>query len=221
MSAPVKGSRRGDRSRATRARIVEAARALFLEGGYAATTLEGIAARAGVAVQTVYFHFGNKRTVLKHVLDLAAVGDDEQMALLERPWMQELRAAPDAAGAVAVWMRMSLEVYARVVPIMKVVHEASGSDPDLAEQERTSRAQTLTAHRALAAELAARGAVRPGLGVEDAAEELHALCSLELYLVATSELGWEPARWAAWVAALIGGCVLAPGQSRAVLGGAP
>src|SRR3954468_16587156 len=90
MSETVKS--RAARTRATRRRIVDAAAELFIERGYGVTTLEQIAARAGVAVQTVYFHFGNKRTVLKEAVDVAAVGDDEQVALLERPWLGELRA---------------------------------------------------------------------------------------------------------------------------------
>ncbi|MBA2577261.1 MAG: helix-turn-helix transcriptional regulator, partial [Euzebyaceae bacterium] len=57
--------RRADKARATRRRIVDAAGDLLVQHGYAGTTLEAIAEQAGVAVQTVYFHFGNKRTVLK------------------------------------------------------------------------------------------------------------------------------------------------------------
>ena len=76
MTESVKASRRAEQARATRRRIIEGARELFLQQGYAATTLEQIAARAGVAVQTVYFHFGNKRTLLKEVMDVLAVSDD-------------------------------------------------------------------------------------------------------------------------------------------------
>ena len=72
MSETVKP--RAARTRATRRRIVDAAAALFVEHGYGVTTLEQIAARAGVAVQTVYFHFGNKRTVLKEAADPAGGG---------------------------------------------------------------------------------------------------------------------------------------------------
>ena len=56
---------RGAKTRATQRKIVDAAADLFVTEGYHATTLEQIAVRAGVAVQTVYFHFGNKRSVLK------------------------------------------------------------------------------------------------------------------------------------------------------------
>jgi AcrR family transcriptional regulator len=68
---------RGGRSRSTRRRIIDAAAELFVSDGYTATALQHIAACADVAVQTVYFHFGNKRTVLEAAVEVAAVGDDQ------------------------------------------------------------------------------------------------------------------------------------------------
>jgi AcrR family transcriptional regulator len=203
MAAAVKSSqapRRGDRAATTRRRIVAAARELFLADGYAATTLQAVAERSGVAVQTVYFHFGNKRTVLKHVVDVAATGDDEPVALLDRPWVTRMREAPDAPAAIAVWCEVSVEIYDRIAPIMRVVREASGSDPDMAEQEQTNRSQTLTAHRMLAEHLAERDALREGLSIEQAASELFVLMSLEVYVLTTASLGWSPTRWRDWAA---------------------
>src|SRR5689334_6136023 len=82
---------RAEQARATRRRIVTAAAEQFVARGYVATLLEQVAAQAGVAVQTVYFHFGNKRTLLKHVMDVAAVGDDEPVPVLERPWLKQVQ----------------------------------------------------------------------------------------------------------------------------------
>lgn len=223
MSSGVKGPpgarRRGDRARQTRLRIVRAARDLFLADGYAATTLEQVAVRADVAVQTVYFHFRNKATVLKHVMDLAATGDDEPVALLERPWMDEMRASPDGAGAVSVWLDMSRVVYARVAPVMRVVREA-GSDPETAEQQRVNKRQTLTAHRALAEHLSQRGSLREDMAVEQAGEVLYGLVSLELYVLFTDELGWSPEQWQGWTTDAVVRAVLRPsGSATAATGG--
>ena len=93
------GTRRAEQARATRRRITDQALELFLRQGYAATTLEQIAASAGVAVQTVYFHFGNKATVLKQIVDLLAVGDEEPLPMLDRPWVQQMRARNPTAAA--------------------------------------------------------------------------------------------------------------------------
>src|SRR3954470_14841928 len=121
MSDAVKP--RAARTRATRRRIVDAAAALFVAEGYGATTLEQIAARAGVAVQTIYFHFGNKRTVLKEAVDVAAVGDDEPVPLLERPWVQELRAESEPERVLEGWIAASREISERVGGILGVVRD--------------------------------------------------------------------------------------------------
>ena len=95
---------RGAKTRATQRKIVTAATDLFVAEGYHGTTLEQIAVRAGVAVQTVYFHFGNKRSVLKQAVDVAAVGDDEPSGVLERPWLEEARTEPDPRRVLELWM---------------------------------------------------------------------------------------------------------------------
>ena len=184
---------RAARTRATRRRIVDAAAELFIERGYGVTTLEQIAARAGVAVQTVYFHFGNKRTVLKEAVDVAAVGDDEQVALLERPWLSELRAEPDPRRVVELWMVSSTAIYRRIGPIMAVVRDAAVTDPEMAAQWAVNEEQRTTAFaRAGPRSSTERGALnRP---VDEAVDVLCALLGPEVYGVLTGR-GWSPSQW--------------------------
>ena len=61
-----------------------AATRLFFERGWAATTLAGVAAEAGTAVETVYSAFGSKSGLLIAAIDVAIVGDDEQTPLVDR-----------------------------------------------------------------------------------------------------------------------------------------
>src|SRR3954462_2095269 len=123
MSESVKP--RAARTRATRRRIVDAAAELFIERGYGVTTLEQIATRAGVAVQTVYFHFGNKRSVLKQAVDMAAVGDDEPVAVPDRPWLGEARAEPDPRRVLELWTAYGSGILTRIGPVMKVIRDAA------------------------------------------------------------------------------------------------
>ena len=204
---------RADQAVATRRRIVEAAGRFFVRDGYAATTLQQIADEAGVAVQTVYFHFGNKRTVLKELVDVASVGDDEPVALLDRPWVQELRTAPGGSETVAVWLRTSRDIFGRVAPILRIVRDAAGSDPEMAAQWETNQQQRHTAHRALAEILDTKGALRPGLTVDEAADILFALVSLEVYVLLTIERGWAPEKWERWAARTVSDAVLTPPNS--------
>lgn len=207
MSDDVKGEARraGTRSaqaRATRRRIIDAAALLFIADGYAATTLGQVAARAGVAVQTVYFHFGNKRTVLKEAVDVAAVGDDEPVALLERPFYRQLDSEPDPRHVIELWVRNGRDILGRVAPIMRVVRDAAGIDPDMSAQWTTNEQQRATAFRVLAQQLADRGALRPGMSVDDATDIVIALLSIEVYLLLAAR-GWSPRRWEEWTTAML------------------
>ena len=76
------GGKKGEKSRQTRRRILEAAYELFVEQGYGATTLQDVATRAGVAVQTIYFAFGNKPSLLKELVDVTIAGDDEPISTM-------------------------------------------------------------------------------------------------------------------------------------------
>ena len=189
---------RGEQARATRRRIVDAAYRLFLARGYPSTTVENIAVDAGVAVQTVYFHFGNKATVLKEVMDVAAAGDDEPVPLLERPWAEAIRNESDPHRALAAWVRSSRAIYERVAPLLGVVRDAAGTDAEMAAQWTTNQHQRLTAHRHVADVLANKGGLRPSLSIEEVGDILFALLSPEVYVLFTNERGWTPTAWERW-----------------------
>ncbi len=187
---------RGTRTRITRRKIVTAAAELFVAEGYHATTLEQIAARAGVAVQTVYFHFGNKRSVLKEAVDVAAVGDEEPVAMLDRPWLEEARAEPDPRRVIELWVGYGRGIMTRVGPIMRVVHDAATVDPEMAEQWATNESQTAAAFRVLAEQLDATGSLR--VPVDEATDILCALSGLEMYFV-LADRGWTVEQWERFV----------------------
>ncbi|GAA4554930.1 helix-turn-helix domain-containing protein [Pseudonocardia xishanensis] len=196
MASDVKGASRTQQTQATRRRIVDAAAELFIAEGYAATTLAQVARRAGVAVQTVYFHFGNKRTVLKEAVDVAAVGDDEPVALLERPWLERVRAEPDPRLVIELWLDNSRTIMERVGPIMRVVRDAAATDPEMAAQWKTNAEQRATAFGVLAQLLDDRAALRVPL--DEATDILCALLGLELHSVLVDR-GWTSDRWQRWV----------------------
>jgi AcrR family transcriptional regulator len=66
-----------ERSKATTTALVEAARELFAQDGYAATSLDAVVARAGVTKGALYHHFAGKRELFE------AVFSREQQRLLE------------------------------------------------------------------------------------------------------------------------------------------
>ena len=81
-------TRRQQQAQATRRQIIEAARQLFTERGYTGSTIDAIALQAGVAPETVYAIFGNKRAILARLLETSLVGDEEPVPLLQRPGPQ-------------------------------------------------------------------------------------------------------------------------------------
>jgi AcrR family transcriptional regulator len=87
-------------SERTRARVVDAATRLFLEHGYVATTIEAIAAEAGVAVPTVYYLFRTKPRLLAAVLDTTVAGP-AGTAIVEQSWVNALRCSTGTRGCDA------------------------------------------------------------------------------------------------------------------------
>src|ERR1700746_3127987 len=116
----------------------EAGVSLFREQGYAATPMQAIADRAGVAVQTLYFTFGTKRALLSEILDVAIAGDEEPVATLDRPHVQALRDDPAPVTQLRGQARLSRLIYGRLAPALEVVRGAASADPDLAELWETN-----------------------------------------------------------------------------------
>jgi len=209
VKSDVGGDVKKDRARATRRKIIAAATELFIAQGYAATKLDDVATKAGVAVQTVYFHFTNKRTLLKESVDVASVGDDEPVPLLERPFVQEMRDEPDPRKALAIWTAMSRAIFVRVAPIMGVVRDAAGMDAAMAEQWEANQRQRAIAHRRLAELLDEKHALRSGMTVERATDVIFALISPELFLLLTVVRGWPAEAWERWITATVADAILA------------
>ncbi|GII04265.1 TetR/AcrR family transcriptional regulator [Planobispora takensis] len=188
------------RSAETRLRIVRAAHELFVACGYAGTTFQEIASAAGVSVQTVYFHYGSKSRLLRHVVDVASAGDEEPVPLADRPWFAELEKGGDPVAVVRRWVHEAGIVLVRVAPILAVVRDAAAADSGMAAQWARSGERRRTAHGAFVSVLAGLRALRPGLTVERAVDAAVALLSPELFLVVTRECGWSTAGWEEWAA---------------------
>ena len=189
---------RGEKALATRRRILEAARELFIARGFAATTIEEIASHAGVAVQTIYFVFGNKRTVLKELVDISCAGEDDPVPPLERPWVRKVLAAPDARTQISLYVKSIRRIHERVSPVLEVVRKAAASDPDVAELWEQNKRHRLDVHSYVVGLLADAGALRSGLDVTQAIDIAYGLLSQELFSVMVNDRRWTASRWAKW-----------------------
>lgn len=187
------------RTRLARAAVVAAARRLFVERGYGATTVEAISELADVPLATVYRLFSSKHGILKSLLDVSIVGDDEDVPMADRPQVRSLLAADDPTRQLAGFVAIGAQVNARIAPLYRVVVSAAGSDVDAAELLDALTDQRQRGQRLIARSLARAGALRPGLRERDAADIIHALLSPELYQLLVIDRDWKPARYEAWL----------------------
>src|SRR5919202_5643735 len=132
------GSRRRAQARETQRHIAETAPALFVQRGYGATSIRDIADAAGVAVQTIYNAFQGKPAIVARIADMAIVGDDEPVALADRPDVQAIRQGTDAAVAVRQWASLCRGIFTRLLPLLPILQEAAAADPSVRAQWRNN-----------------------------------------------------------------------------------
>jgi AcrR family transcriptional regulator len=197
--------------RATRLRVIEAAKRLFIEHGYPATTIEAIAEAASVPLPTVYRLIGSKRALLSAVLDISFGGDDEPVAFGDRPAVRAAREETDPARMVAAFARIAREFMERSSAIQHVLATAAQVDAEAAELLAETRRQRHTGQSRIAAALDGIGALDPGIGKTEAADIIYALFSPEVHRILTVERHWSADRYERWIARSLS-TLLAPGR---------
>lgn len=197
----------------TTAAIVSAATRLFVERGYVATTVEAIAAEAGVAVQTIYNAVGQKRDVLAAVVDAALAGDAAPRPPRETIG-EQIAATTDPREVIRIAVAFWLAARGRTEDVFRVVREAAALDPEVAALERAMDLRRLDSHRQAAAEIDARGPLREGLAREEAAAAVWTLSHPFAWRLFTSELGWSPRRYAAWLEDVLAAVLLGVPSGR-------
>ena len=203
------------RTRLARRAVVEAARALFLERGYQATTIDAISEHSDVPTATVYRLFSSKLGILKALLDVSIAGDDRPVALPDRPQVAELLAAGNVEALLAGFTTMTVAINTRSSDVYRILTSAAGSDPAAAQLLADYQHQRDQGQGLFARSLARAGALRPELRERDAADLIHALMSPELYRLLVIDRGWSPARYEEWLRHTLSEQLSAPPPSRA------
>lgn len=205
MATDVKRSRPRDgkggqaRTRLARAAVIEAARTLFLERGYAATTIEAISDLSDVPPATVYRLFSSKLGILKALLHVLIAGDDQAVAMQDRPHVRALLANPDPRNQLSGLAGIIRGIMSRAEPLYRILLSAAGSDPDAAALLAELTRQRQQGQGQFARSLARAGALRPKLRERDAADIIHALTLPEVYRLLVCDRGWSPHRYEQWL----------------------
>ena len=160
---PRRAGLQAQRVARTESQVIEAARALFVERGYVATTLAQIAGRAGVAERTVYVRFGTKASLFLRVVDQALVGDAEDTDVAHRPRTRDAMTGPTLAKRIEALADVSVGIAERAGPLFEVAAQAEGLDPDLTTAAQAGRLATADLARAFWRHAAADGLLRPAL----------------------------------------------------------
>lgn len=162
----VKGSRgyvsplREEAARATRSAVLRAAHELFVERGYGATTVDEIAARAGVSKPTVFAAVGSKSTLLKQVRDVAIAGDERDVPVAQRMTAQEVLAGATGEEVLRRYARFAADINSRYAAVSEVLHQAAGSDAEMRALWQESERQRRAGADMVVREVARKGRLR-------------------------------------------------------------
>ncbi len=182
----------------TREAIINSARAIFLEKGYAAATMPAIAMAAGTALDTVYATVGKKPALFRLLIEMAISGSDRAIPAEERDYVRAIRAETDAARKLRLYAAALSRIQPRLAPLIRVLQGAASLDSELEALWRTISQRRAANMKLLAEDLAATGRLRSGLSASKAADIIWSMNSSEFYLL-LEQRGWSPKEYEAWL----------------------
>jgi AcrR family transcriptional regulator len=197
---PYRSAVRAEHAAATRRAVLQAARELFGQQGYAATSIAAIASRADVAVDTVYAAAGRKPALLRELVETTLSGTDEAVPGEQREYVIQIRAAASAREKVAIYAAAVGEIGVRMAPIQLALAEASVIDADCAALRAEISARRANNMRLFAADLRATGELRADLTDDEVADIVWSMNSAEYRALLVGERGWTAERFGTWLA---------------------
>jgi AcrR family transcriptional regulator len=196
---PVRYPLRADRARRTHQALVAAAAELFASAGYAATTIDAIAQRAGVGRATVFTSVpGGKPQLLKEARDQAIAGDDEPVPIPQRSWFIDAMAQTDPRELLRRQAANYRRIADRAARLERALATGAATDPALADLYAEARRQRHFGTSFVAGRLGALGALADP---ETAPDTIYALAAPDIYLLLVDDRGWTPDRYENWLAA--------------------
>ena len=188
---------RDEQAARTRARILDAASELFLERGYARTTMKDIADSAGVARDTVHAVFGSKARVLTALIDLRLVPDGSVASVRERPDALAVRDEVDQRKQIELFANFIAGISTQLRPVFEILRTASAVEPEMAKVFEEMDRFRMKNMQTYARWIAARGPLR--VSTRRAGEIIWALASPDVGRMLCDELGWTQTQHARWL----------------------
>ena len=202
---------RDSQARRTRRQIVAAAGRLFATQGFAATTVDAIAAEAGVSRKTVFTSVGGKVALLKLAYDYTTAGDDRPVPLIEREGLQSIMAEPDPYEQMRMYAEFVTGLGERTSALWLALRGAAEVDDEARELYTRWDRQRLEGMRAgPVRDLLTKEAIRPELTPEEAAAIFWVLTDPALFHQLVVTAGWSRDRFREWLLEAFLTQILAP-----------
>jgi AcrR family transcriptional regulator len=201
---------RTEQAASTRSAVLQAARELFAERGYAGTTVVAIAGRAGVAVDTVYAAAGRKPDLVRELVETAISGEGAAVPALQRDYVRRVREAATAREKLAVYAAAVAQIAGRMLPVQRALAGAALADPACAALRDEISARRAANMRLFAADLRATGELRADLDDDTVADVVWSTNAPEYQALLLGERGWSTERYGTWLADAWARLLLAP-----------
>ena len=214
----VKGNRkyssvvRDEQAARTRGRILDAASELFLDRGYARTTIKEIADNAGVARDTVHAVFGSKARVLTALIDLRLVPDGSVANVTQRADAQAIKDEVEQRRQIERFANFIAGMSTHLRPIFEILRTASAVEPEMANVFEEMDRFRMHNMETYAKWIAARGPLR--VSTRRAGEIMWALASPDVGRMLCDELGWTQKQHARWLSDTLARTLLADGEEE-------
>jgi AcrR family transcriptional regulator len=212
---PYRSALRKEQAQRTQATILDAARRLLVEHGWARTTIAAIAAEAGVSTETVYSVFGNKRTVLERLVEHAVRGDAPGMPLLDQAEPRQVADATDQRQQLRLFAKGVCAILDRVASLVAAARAAAESEASLGDIYRVLHEGRRRNLAFVANALLRNGSLRDDMSPQAATDCIFRLASPELFLLMRNVEGRSLDDIAAWLEESLAALLLTPWPARA------
>ena len=204
---PVNSIRR-KKADATRRKIIQAAHKEFIARGFHGATMAGIAARAGVASQTVYFVFHTKPELISAVIDAAVLGDEDPRPPQAQPWWADMVAEPEAAEALRIFIRGAGDVFARAAAIAEVLRAAALTDDEVRRTHNYHESLRRAGFVQLLEILAGKGPLRDDRTFDELTDAFMTVYGDSTYNLLATERSWSHEQIMTWLCDILPGMLL-------------
>jgi AcrR family transcriptional regulator len=187
-------ARRQAQAEATRRDVLEAAGELFAARGYGATSIDAIAAQAGVSRETIFKSFGSKRHLLQLWVEQQIAGPDEPVPIAQQQWVELIRESDDRDRQIEIVAAALSAIYSRAIDALVTLRAAAHADPEIAALWQLACDRRREDVAAVTSMLGTDGQTPTAV-----LDVVYALSSPELFEVLVRQCGWTTERFHDWL----------------------